>query len=66
MQHVEEERSALPGGNIWSVQTLSNTDLIVSGNINQADRCFIDVSRERQCGFMSLLMLLCANSCRVL
>ena len=65
MRHAEEERSAFTGGNIWSVQTLSNADLIVSGSINQADRRFSDVSRGKQCAFTSLLTLLRANSCRV-
>ena len=52
-------------GDIWSVQTLSNADLIVGGSIHQADRRFSDVSRGRQCAFTSLLTLLRANSCRV-
>ena len=44
----------LQWGIYWSVQTLSNVDLIVSESINQADRCFSDVSRGRECAFISL------------
>ena len=44
---------------------MSNADLIVSGSIHQADRRFCDISRGRQCAFMSLSALLHANSCRV-
>ena len=32
---------------------MSNTDLIVSGSVHQADRHFSDVSRGRQCAFNS-------------
>ena len=44
---------------------MSNADLIVSGSIHQADRRFSDVSRGRQCAFMSLSALLRASSSRV-
>ena len=46
-------------------QTMSNADLIVSGSIHEADRRFSDVSRGRQCAFISFSALLRANSCRV-
>ena len=41
---------------------MSNATLIVNGSIHQGDRRFSDVSRGRQCAFMSLSALLCANS----
>ena len=44
---------------------MSDADLIVSGGIHQADCCFSDVSRGRQCAFIGLSALLHANSCRV-
>ena len=44
---------------------MSNADLIVSGSIHQVDRHFIDVSRGRQCDFISFSALLRGNSCRV-
>ena len=44
---------------------MSKANLIVGGNIHQADRRFSDVSRGRQCAFMSLSALLRANSSRV-
>ena len=44
---------------------MPNADLIVSGNIHQADRRFSDLSRGRQCAFISFSALLRANSCRV-
>ena len=44
---------------------MSNTDLIANGSIRQGDDRFSDVSRGRQCAFMSLSALLCANSCPV-
>ena len=39
--------------------------LIVSGSIHQAERRFSDVSRGRQCAFISFSALLHANSCHV-
>ena len=47
------------------VQTMSNADLIVSGSIHQADHRFSDLSRGRQCAFISFSALLPASSCRV-
>lgn len=44
---------------------MSNTDLIVNGSIHQGDDRFSDISRGRQCAFMSLSALLRANSCPV-
>ena len=44
---------------------MSSAGLIISGSTRQADRCFSDVSRGKQCAFTSLSTLLRANSCRV-
>ena len=46
---------------------MSDTDLTVSGSIHQADCCLSDISRGRQCAFISVtaLLLKCANSCCV-
>ena len=44
---------------------MSNADLIVSGSIHQADHRFSDLSRGRQCAFISFSALLRASSCRV-
>ena len=37
---------------------ISNANLIDIGSIHQANRCFSDISRGRQCAFMSLSALL--------
>ena len=46
---------------------MSDTDLTVSGSTHQADCHLSDVSRGRQCAFMSLsaMLLKRANSCHV-
>ena len=46
---------------------MSDADLTVSGSTHQADRRLSDVSRVRQCAFMSFsaMLLKRANSCRV-
>ena len=36
--------------------------LIISGSIHQGGSCFNEISIGRQCAFMSLSALLCANS----
>ena len=42
-----------------------NSDLYVRGSIHQGNNRFGDVSRGRQCAFMSLSALLWANSCDI-
>ena len=44
---------------------MANADLIVSGSIHQADRRFSDLSRGRQCAFISFSAILRENSSRV-
>ena len=39
-----------------------NSTFFARGSIRQGDNRFSDVSRGRQCAFMSLSALLCANS----
>ena len=46
---------------LWSA--VFSVDLLVSGSIHQGDERFSVVSRGRQCAFISLSALLCANSC---
>ena len=45
---------------------MSNATCFVRGSIHQGDSQFSNISRGRQCSFMSLLALLCANSCDIL
>ena len=41
---------------------MSNADLFVTGSIHQGHELFSDISRGRQCSFMSFSALLCAQS----
>lgn len=41
---------------------MSNPNIFISGSIHQGDERFSDVSRGRQCSFMSFSALLCAQS----
>ena len=41
---------------------MSNATLFIRESIHEGDSRFSDISRERQCTFMSLSALLCANS----
>jgi len=41
---------------------MSNSDLFVAGSIHQGHERFSDISRGRQCSFMSFSALLCAQS----
>ena len=43
-----------------------NSTLFARGSIHQSDNRFSDISRGRQCAFMSFSALLCANSCDIL
>ena len=45
---------------------MSNTTFFARGSIHQGNDRFSNVSRGRQCAFMSLSALLCANSCDIL
>ena len=42
-----------------------NSTLFARGSIHQGDNRFSDISRGRQCAFMSFSALLCANSCDI-
>ena len=42
-----------------------NATLFTRGSIHQGDSRFSDISRGRQCAFMSLSALLCANYCEI-
>ena len=48
-------------GTFWKF-IMSNATLFIRGSIHQGDSRFSDISRGRQCAFMSLSALLCTNS----
>ena len=43
-----------------------NSTIFARGSIHQGDNRFSDISRGRECAFMSFSALLCANSCYIL
>ena len=43
-----------------------NSTLFARESIHKGDNRFSDISRGRQCAFMSFSALLCANSCHIL
>ena len=45
---------------------MSNTTIFARGSIHQGNNRFSNASRGRQCAFISLSAILCANSCDIL